>query len=64
MKGILRYFGNSVIIPVSIVAEVVHMFFIPAKYAFTYVQAVLMISSSFAELYRGDKEELSYQYNL
>ena len=50
MKGILRNFPLSFIIVVSLVLEGLHMFFIPARYAFTYVQSALLISGSLAEL--------------
>ena len=59
MKGILRSFSMPFVIAVSLLLEVVHMFFIPARYAFTYVQSALLISGSLAELYRHDKSEKS-----
>ena len=64
MKGILRQFPLVFTIFVSLILEAVHMYFIPLKFAFTYVQSALLFSSSLAELYRSDKKDNSTQYNL
>jgi len=63
MYGIFKRFGNKIIIPLTLLYLAVHMFFVQEKDGFTYVQFVLMFSSSFSELLRDDKKSLNNQYN-
>ena len=61
MRGLMRKYSLVQIVLVSLLLEYVHMYYIPARYAFTYVQSVLLISASTIGLLSDDKDEY---YNL